>query len=320
MNHFLLCSGAVHLKSYFEAAGVPVYCSEPNYDGKRFFMNSDVYSRLPVEDLGGMDVVVVQSATLSSAGGEMYTTQDRVFELLEFLSILKNPQAVSVVGQKTYAYEQLEAPRSVVVVYTCMPCAKQDHACLTGEVNSAKLALDLTLDLCDKVYIIDPHPPTSLDWFGALVEQGKIELISLVESILDRAQDAMPNAVILGPDEGSAARLGIQSFSKTRISSVKSTITGSFDVKDCDVIIVDDMVLSGGTLRKTREKLKELGARSIGAAITHAMPVYGGEDNLKKIRDAFEGNVFVSNTVYSTVFEDIAIDCSGAIIEHTRTG
>jgi len=317
MNHFLLCSGAAHLRESFERAGVPVSCSEPNYDGKRFFMNSDIYSRLPVEELGGKDIVVVQSATLSSFGGETYTTQDRIFELLEYLSILRTPQAVMTVGHKQYAYEQLEAPRSVSVVYTCMPCAKQDHACLTGEVNSAKLAIDLTLSMCDKVYIIDPHPPTSLDWFGELVRQGKIEIISLVEPVLGRAQAAMPGAVILGPDEGSAARLGIQSFSKTRISSVKSTISGSFDVKGCDVIIVDDMVLSGGTLRKTREKLKELGAKSIGAALTHAMPVYGGEDNLQKIRDAFEGNVFVSNTVHSSVFEDIAIDCAPAIIERT---
>ena len=79
------------------------------------------------------------------------------------------------------------------------------------------------------------------------------------------------------------------------------------------------MVLSGGTLRKTREKLKDLGALSIGVAITHAMPVYGGEENLQKIRDAFEGNVFVSNTVHSDVFKDIAIDCTGAILERTQS-
>jgi hypothetical protein len=72
-------------------------------------MNSDIYSRLPVEELGGKDIVVVQSATLSSFGGETYTTQDRIFELLEYLSILRTPQAVMTVGHKQYAYEQLDA-------------------------------------------------------------------------------------------------------------------------------------------------------------------------------------------------------------------
>ncbi|MCC7569083.1 MAG: hypothetical protein KO463_05670 [Candidatus Methanofastidiosa archaeon] len=314
MIEYLLCSGAEHLKDSFERAGKSVRLSEKNYDGKRFFMNSDVYSRLPVEEMSGKDVVVVQSATLSTAGGERYTTQDRVFEVLEFLSILRTPQRVEQTGHKQYVAHDLAPPASVSVVYTCMPCAKQDHACLTGEVNSAKLALDLTLSLCDKVYIIDPHPPLSLPWFGALVEQGRVAVLTMVPAVLRAAQEALPEAVILGPDEGSAARLGIQSFSKSRISSVASTISGSFDVKGCDVLIVDDMVLSGGTLRKTREKLVELGARSIGAALTHAMPVYGGEENLTKIREAFGGRVFVTNTVHSSAFADMAIDCVPAII------
>lgn len=316
MKKIILCSGAQHLQQDFDSLGYETFVSMNNYDDKRFFMNSDIYSLLPVESFSGEDVAVVQSASLSQYGGEWYTTQDRVFELLEFLSLLKEPHAVTKTGHKEFSYDMIDGPSSVDVVYTCMPCAKQDHACITGEVNSAKLALDLTLSMCDTLHIVDPHPPESLPWFGEMISSGRVRTVSMVQQLLEAAQKEMPDAVILGPDEGSQKRLGIQSFSKSRISSVESTISGSFDVDGCDVLIVDDMVLSGGTLRKTREKLLDLGAERIGAALTHAMPVWGGEDNLKKIKDAFGGLVFVSDTVYSETFKDASVSCVGEISSH----
>jgi len=316
MKKILLCSGAQHLEGNFKEAGYETFVSFDNYDDKRFFMNSDIYSRLPVDGLSGEDVAVIQSASLSQYGGVWYNTQDRIFELLQFLSILKNPEKVKEAGHKKYAYSSLEPPKSIEVVYTCMPCAKQDHACLTGEVNSSKLALDLTLSMSEKVHIIDPHPPTSLDWFGELIGKGKVNIISMTDPLLLLANNEMPDAVILGPDEGAAARLGIKSFSKSRISSVESTISGSFDVDGMDVLIVDDMVLSGGTLMRTKEKLKELGAKRIGAVLTHALPVWGGEGNLEKINKAFDNRVFVTNTVHTKTFEDTALDCTKEILMH----
>jgi len=316
MKKIVLCTGTQHLEEGFRREGFDTYHSLDNYDGKRFFMNSDIYSRLPVEELSGADVVVLQSATLSQYKGVWYNTQDRIFELLQFLSVMENPQLVEQSGHKKYSYTDIDPPRSVEVVLTCMPCAKQDHACLTGEANSAKLAMDLILSMSDKVHIIDPHPPTSLDWFGDLIDSGKVSLISMIDHLLLKASEEMNDAVILGPDEGAAARLGIKAFSKSRISSVESTISGSFDVDGMDVLIVDDMVLSGGTLRKTGEKLKELGANDIGAAITHALPVWGGEDNLKKIREAFHNRVYVTNTVNTETFKDTALDCTKEIINN----
>ncbi|MBN1785437.1 MAG: hypothetical protein JW825_00405 [Candidatus Methanofastidiosa archaeon] len=316
MKKVLLCSGAQHLENSFKGNGFETYSSFDNYDNKRFFMNSDIYSRIPVEELSGEDLIVVQCGTLSQLRGAWYNTQDRVFELLEFLSILRCPQKVMQTGHKRYAYELLDPPRSVEVVYTCMPCAKQDHACLTGEVNSAKLAIDLTLSMSERVHIIDPHPPTSLGWFQKLINRDKVNIISMIEPLLQKAASEMPDAVILGPDEGASERLGIKSFSKSRISSVESTISGSFDVDGLDVLIVDDMVLSGGTLRKTGEKLRELGAKRVGAAITHALPVWGGEENLQKVRASFQNQVYVTNTVYTDTFKDCALDCVGEIIKH----
>ncbi|MHC1605412.1 MAG: phosphoribosyltransferase family protein [Candidatus Methanofastidiosia archaeon] len=316
MKKFILCSGAQHLQKSFERKGVETFVSEDNYDSKRFFMNADIYSRLPVELFEKEEVVVVQSATLSQFHSQWYTTQDRIFELLEFLSILNNPQKVENIGIKRYLYKDIEKPSKIEVVYTCMPCAKQDHACLTGEVNSAKLSLDLTLAMSDGVYILDPHPPPSLEWFGKLINENKVKVISMTNALLSKAKKEMLDVVVLGPDEGAKARLGINSFSKSRSSSVESTISGAFDVKGNDVLVVDDMVLSGGTLRKTREKLKELGARNVGAACTHALPVWGGEKNLEKIRDAFGKYIFVSNTVYSKTFEDMALDCVDEILKN----
>lgn len=66
------------------------------------------------------------------------------------------------------------------------------------------------------------------------------------------------------------------------------------DVKDCDAIIVDDMIDTAGTLVKCAEILKENGARRIFAAATHAL--FNG-NALEKITNSPLEKVVVSDSI-----------------------
>ena len=53
------------------------------------------------------------------------------------------------------------------------------------------------------------------------------------------------------------------------------------DVKDCDVLLIDDMCTTGATLKVAAEVCKEAGARRIFAIVTHGLLL---EKLLKRVR------------------------------------
>ncbi|MHA2499256.1 MAG: hypothetical protein ACXAEL_06790, partial [Candidatus Hodarchaeales archaeon] len=61
----ILCSGSLHLATGLHQAGYQTVTSSLNYDGRRFFPNSDVYSCLPDLESIGEPIVVFQSASCS---------------------------------------------------------------------------------------------------------------------------------------------------------------------------------------------------------------------------------------------------------------
>ena len=54
------------------------------------------------------------------------------------------------------------------------------------------------------------------------------------------------------------------------------------DVKDRDVIIVDDMTTTAGTLCGAAQLIRQHGARSVRAAVTHALVTDEGLETLRK--------------------------------------
>ncbi|MHA1577259.1 MAG: hypothetical protein ACTSU3_07845, partial [Candidatus Thorarchaeota archaeon] len=127
---FVLASGAEHLRESLEHLGFHVFTSGLNHDNKRFFPNSDLYTRISdVSRLSNRRVVVVQSCTGSTpVQEEFFTTADRVQELILILDVLRNPLEVKKIGHKKYDTKEIAPPRSVEVVLTFQPFALQDKA------------------------------------------------------------------------------------------------------------------------------------------------------------------------------------------------
>ncbi|MEX2703060.1 MAG: phosphoribosyltransferase family protein [Candidatus Baldrarchaeota archaeon] len=305
----ILCSGAEHLANQFKKLGYNIHTSRLNYDGKRFFPNSDLYTRLDsLEELEGKQVLVVQSATYSGElDKEKFTTADRFWETLQVLDILKNPIKVFEKAHKEYEYQELKPPKEVVVLYTFLPCALQDKAFKTGEAMSAKLAVELTLMKADKVATIDPHPPEKIPWVKKLVDNGKLELLSAVPTLVEEAAKRfnLDSYDLITPDEGAQERFGIKGFKKRRFDSFTVIISGDSNVKGKKVIIVDDLTKSGSTLIKARNFLMENGAKEVISCVTHVLPTMSeGEKLLRNLVKKLEGKILTTNTVRTKTFEE----------------
>ena len=303
----VLASGAEHLRLGFETLGFRVFSSESNHDGKRFFPNSDLYTRInDVAKMSDRRVVVIQDGTGSSPSErEFFSTSDRVQELVMLLDILKHPVDVEKLKHKEYRTKPIQPPIRVEVVLTFQPFALQDKAFKTGEAVSCRIAMQEIARLCDKVWLVEPVVGKSIPWVKELSDSGLCEEINFTEEIIKFAAKrfGFTEYSLVAPDEGSQKRFGIPGFEKRRTDSFTIEMYGELDVKDHNVIVIDDLTKSGTTLLRARELLKAQGATDVGLVVLHVTPVAEkGEGLLENLVTKSGNNIIVSNSVYSTTF------------------
>lgn len=115
------------------------------------------------------------------------------------------------------------------------------------------------------------------------------------------------NLVVASPDKGGVVRAtgyarllsaeGIAIVYKERdldISNKSQALSMVGNVKDKNVLVVDDMLDTGGTLLSAADFIKKQGARSVRAAITHGL--FSGEA-LDKVDKSTVDEVIVTDTV-----------------------
>ncbi|MFW9926309.1 MAG: phosphoribosyltransferase family protein [Candidatus Thorarchaeota archaeon] len=303
----VLASGSEHLKTSFQEKDFRVFTSALNYDRRRLFPNADIYAKLEdVSELSDRRVVVIQSCTGSGpAENEPYTTSDRVVELLLLLDLLSRPVVVKKVGHKKYECKCIAPPSHVEVVLTFQPFALQDKSFKTGEAVSARWAIEAIAKACNKVWVVNPHAPDSLDWVQELREKNLYESIDVIPDLVKFAekQFGFKNAVLVTPDEGAQERYQIEGFGKNRENSYKVDIIGDLEVRDKQVIIVDDLTKSGSTLLKAADRLRNQGADDVGMVVAHVLPLMEkGEELLEELIEKARGMIVTTNTIYTEAF------------------
>jgi phosphoribosylpyrophosphate synthetase len=303
----VLASGSEHLKTSFQEHDFRVFTSALNYDRKRLFPNADIYAKLEdVSEISNRRVVVIQSCTGSGpAEKEPYTTSDRVVELLLLLDLLSRPQAVRKVGHKKYECKNIPPPANVEVVLTFQPFALQDKAFKTGEAVSARWAIESIAKACNKVWVVNPHAPDSLDWVQELKDRNLYESIDVIPDLVEFAkkQFKFKNPILVTPDEGAQERYQIEGFGKNRENSFKVEITGDLEVRDKQVIVVDDLTKSGSTLLKAKDRLRNQGADAVGMAVAHVLPLMGKkEDLIEELIEKSGGTIVTTNTILTEAF------------------
>lgn len=205
------------------------------------------------EDLAGEDVIIVQS--LSNP------TDEHIMELLLLID----------------AVERMGA-REVHAVIPWLGYSLQDKVFRPGEPIAVKVVANLISNsYVRRVYLMDVHNTSTPGFFS--VPTTHLSASSLFVEYAKNNYD-LSNAVVASPDFGglkrarvfaNALELDLVNIDKNRdlhTGKITSAVLQG-DVGDKTVLIFDDTIQSGGTVKEAAETLKEAGAKEVHFFATH---------------------------------------------------
>jgi len=259
--------------------------------GTRKFPDGEVYTRIESEDLED-DVIVVQNTFPDDKLVEMFLLQD----------IVKGLKA-----------------KKVTLVIPYFGYARQDRLFNPGEPASAILMCKLLdMQAPDHIITVDIHKEMVLDAFKCKHTDLKAAVV-IADYFKDKGID-----LVLSPDIGAAGRakevgerMGkpYDHLNKTRLSGTEVKIApATMDCKDKSILIVDDMISTGGTIMTAAQALKDAGAKSVSVACTHGVFVNGA---IEKLTKSALDDVLCCNTLDNT---QANISVAGIIADAIRKG
>ena len=204
------------------------------------------------EPVRGAEVYLVQST---------FNASENLMELLLMIDAAKRASA-----------------QTVIAVIPYFGWARQDRKDKPRVSIAAKLVANILIAAgIDRLITMDLHADQIQGFFDIPVDH----LYASTMFVPDIASLNLENLVIASPDVGGAKRAN--SYAKyfkaplvlchkhRQQANVVESMTIIGDVQDKDVILIDDMVDTAGTICKAASLMKDNGARSVRAYISHAV-------------------------------------------------
>ncbi|MDH3980372.1 MAG: ribose-phosphate pyrophosphokinase [Gammaproteobacteria bacterium] len=249
-----------------ESMGTPLAGHE-----EREFEDGEHKAR-PLENVRGRDVFVIQSLY----GDSEQTVNDKLVRLLFFIGALKDASAARV---------------TAVIPYLCY--SRKDRKTKSRDpVTTRYVAVLLEAAGVDRVVTMDVHDLAAYqNAFRCRSEHLEAKKL-FVEYFASRADHEL---VVVSPDVGGVKRA--EHFREALEQKTGNPVAGAFmekkrsagvvsgeavvgDVEGRVAIILDDMIVSGGTIARTVRACHERGAHGICAVATHGLCVDGADEIL----------------------------------------
>jgi ribose-phosphate pyrophosphokinase len=238
------------------------------------FSDGEIYVEFK-ESIRGQFVFLIQST---------YAPSDNLMELLLMIDAAKRASAYKVIA---------------VIPYYGL--ARQDRKDRPRVAIGSKLVANmLTAAGADRVITMDLHAPQIQGYFDIPVDHldSSAIFIPYIENL------KLANLIFAAPDVGSANRIReiatyfecemvICDKHRKRANEIASMVIIG-DVTDRDVVLIDDICDTGGTLVKSAGLMKDNGARSVRALCTH--PVLSG-NAYKNIENSVLEELVVCDTI-----------------------
>lgn len=219
------------------------------------FSDGEVFVNIN-ETVRGSDVFVVQSTS--------NPVNDNLMELLIMIDAFKRASAGRI---------------TAVIPY--FGYARQDRKAKARDPISAKLVADLIATAgADRVLTMDLHAPQIQGFFNIPVDH-LLGVPVLAKYFKNEFKEILSDTVVVSPDLGSvtrarnfAQRLDVpiaiidKRRPKANVSEVMNIIG---EIKDKNVILVDDMIDTAGTIVHGATALMERGAKKVYACCTHGV-------------------------------------------------
>jgi len=186
-----------------------------------------------------------------------------------------------------------------------LPYSRQDKKFKEGEALSAQVLCNMLSKAgAQKLVTLDCH---FLKKEGDFEYGGlKIKNISANKLLIEHAKKVLgeDDLEVISPDQGAdylVSDFGGKSMKKIRGEYQEGDeayrkiekLERDFDIKEKNVLIIDDMISTGGTMIKAVENLKQDSAKKILCAATHGFFLKNSLEKLKEVSDG----IFTTNSI-----------------------
>ncbi len=227
------------------------------------------------ENIRGRDVFIVQST---------FPTTENLFELLMMVDAARRASA-----------------KNIVAVIPYFGYARQDRKDKPRvSITSKMIANLLTTAGVTRVITLDLHADQIQGFFDVPVDH--LYASSIFVPYLKKLN--LPDLIMASPDTGGTRRAasyakflntGFVICYKQRLKpNVIATMDLVGDVKGKDVVLVDDIIDTAGSITKAAQLIMDKGAKSVKAICTH--PVFSGEA-YERLEEAPFDEIVVTDTI-----------------------
>jgi len=256
-------------------------------------------------------------------GESKFTLSEKVAGKSVFLIQSTHPPVDQHLFQLLLASHQLsEGGAKVTAVVPYLAYARQDKEFLPGEGVTLGIVAHLMRSAgIRRLITVDIHSAEGLALFSFPTYS-----VSAIPSLVSYAKKELDlkDPVVISPDFGGSkrteafaqlygARMLQLSKTRDRTSGEVSMSDSMLDVSGKEVLIVDDIISTGGTVRAAAEAVLRQGAKKALAICVHGLFV---GDALQKLEKASVGRIVCTNTVPG---EFSKVDVSEALASHLGT-
>jgi len=209
---------------------------------------------------------------------------------------------------------------NVVAVVPYMGYARQDKEFLPGEVITMQVIAKLFKAIgTTKIIFVDIHSLTGLKYFK--ISTKNVSAVSELVKYFKKLKLKQP--VVVSPDLGGRKRakefarllksnyIALKKQRNRKTGKVKIVSSNHRKVVGKDLILVDDMISTGGSIIKATEFLKKQKCNKVFVACTHALFIGSAENKIKK---AGISKIVSTNTIpRSTSVVDVSNIVANAI-------
>jgi len=195
-----------------------------------------------------------------------------------------------------------ENSSEVIAVIPYMGYARQDREFLPGEIVTMKVLGKLFKSAgASKIIVVDIHSSIGLKHFSI-----KTKNVTAIPDLVGFFKKlSLKNPLVVSPDQGGKERakefakefnsdyIALEKTRDKKTGKVKIK-TKNLEVENRDLILVDDIISTGGSIIKATQFLKKQKCKRIYVACTHALLMNDAE---KKIKKAGVTSIISTNTI-----------------------
>ena len=198
-----------------------------------------------------------------------------------------------------------ETSSEVIAVIPYMGYARQDREFLPGEIVTMKVLGKLFKGAgASKIIAVDIHSIIGFKHFSIKTKN----VSAIPELVRYFKKSSLNNPLVVSPDQGGkerakefAKKLGLEFIA---LEKKRDRKTGKVQIKtknldevaNRDLILIDDMISTGGSIVKATQFLKKQKCKKVYVACTHALLMNDAE---KRIRKAGVTKIISTNTIPS---------------------